>query len=35
MIAIFLAPNRFYDKNGRTTNMPDHDWISVWAKAVA
>ncbi len=35
MIAIFLVPNRFYDKNGRTTGMLGHDWISVRGKSVA
>lgn len=35
MIAIFLVPNRFYEKDGKTTDMLGQDWTSVWGKAVA
>lgn len=35
MIAMFLVPKRFHDKNGRGTDMVGHDRISVWGEAIA
>jgi anti-sigma factor ChrR (cupin superfamily) len=35
MIAIFMAPNRFFDKSGAVTDMRGEDWTKTWGKAVA
>mgnify|MGYP000878432541 CR=1 FL=1 len=35
MIAIFLVPNRFYEKGGPTTDMLGQDWESTWGATVA
>lgn len=30
MIAMFQTPNRFYEKDGRTTDMTGQDWQRAW-----
>ena len=34
MIAIFQVPNRFYEKDGRETDILGQDWAKSWAKVV-
>ena len=30
MLAIFQVPNKFFDRDGRVTDMGGNDWQSVW-----
>jgi anti-sigma factor ChrR (cupin superfamily) len=30
MLAMFQVPNRFYEKDGRTTDMINQDWEKAW-----
>jgi anti-sigma factor ChrR (cupin superfamily) len=32
MLAIFQIPNRFYERDGRVTDVSGADWESVWGK---
>jgi anti-sigma factor ChrR (cupin superfamily) len=34
MLAIFQIPNRFYEKDGRETDVLGQDWEKTWAKAL-
>jgi anti-sigma factor ChrR (cupin superfamily) len=34
MIAMFLVPNRFYDKDGREIDMLGDDWDAKWRSAL-
>jgi hypothetical protein len=30
MLAIFQVPNKFFDRDGRVTDMGGNDWASLW-----
>ena len=30
MLAIFQVPNKFFDQEGRVTDMGGNDWDTVW-----
>jgi anti-sigma factor ChrR (cupin superfamily) len=34
MLAIFQIPNKFYEKDGRETDVLGQDWNEAWAKAL-
>ncbi len=34
MLAMFQIPNKFYEADGRETDMLGHDWEKAWAKAL-
>jgi anti-sigma factor ChrR (cupin superfamily) len=34
MLAIFQIPNRFFEKDGRETDMLGQDWDQAWSKAL-
>jgi anti-sigma factor ChrR (cupin superfamily) len=34
MLAIFQIPNKFYEKDGRETDVLGQDWNAAWAKAL-
>jgi hypothetical protein len=34
MLAIFQIPNRFYEPDGRETDVTGADWDASWAKAL-
>jgi hypothetical protein len=34
MLAIFQVPNRFYEADGRETDVTGADWEASWAKAL-
>ena len=34
MLAIFQIPNKFYEKDGRETDVNGQDWNAAWAKAL-
>ncbi len=34
MIAMFLVPNRFFDKDGREVDMLGDDWETKWRGAL-
>ena len=34
MLAIFQIPNRFYERDGRETDVLGQDWDAAWAKAL-
>jgi len=34
MLAIFQIPNRFYERDGRETDVLGQDWDQAWAKAL-
>lgn len=35
LLAIFLVPNRFYEADGRRTDMAGSDWDAVWGRVLA
>jgi anti-sigma factor ChrR (cupin superfamily) len=35
MIAMFQVPNKFYEKDGRVTDISGKDWDELWAHALA
>jgi anti-sigma factor ChrR (cupin superfamily) len=34
MLAMFQIPNKFYERDGRTTDSSGKDWESVWGRAM-
>ena len=34
MLAMFQMPNKFFERDGRITDMTGQDWESVWGHAV-
>ena len=34
MLAIFQIPNKFYERDGRVTDVSGKDWESVWGQAL-
>jgi anti-sigma factor ChrR (cupin superfamily) len=34
MLAIFQVPNKFYEPDGRETNVIGQDWNEAWSKAL-
>ncbi len=34
MLAMFQIPNRFYERDGRVTDMSGQDWESLWANVL-
>ena len=33
MLAIFQLPNKFFEADGRTTDILDQDWDEMWGAA--
>jgi hypothetical protein len=34
MIGIFQIPNKFFERDGRVTDMSGQDWETVWGRAL-
>jgi anti-sigma factor ChrR (cupin superfamily) len=34
MLAMFQIPNKFYERDGRTTDLSGKDWESVWGRVI-
>jgi hypothetical protein len=34
MLAMFQIPNRFYENDGRVTDVNGNDWEAVWGRAL-
>jgi hypothetical protein len=34
MLAMFQIPNKFYERDGRVTDVTGQDWEAVWGRAL-
>ena len=34
MLAMFQIPNKFYEKDGRVTDLSGKDWDSLWSEVL-